>query len=232
MIDTIPADPTFSDATAPRAGDAAERRCLVTARVLPRAQLVRFVASPDGVITPDLEARLPGRGLWVSAERKALDRAVTKRLFGKAAGATVAVPADLAERTAGLLERRCLQVVGMARRAGLALAGFEAVRIGLAGHQVAVMLVASDAGPHGRAKLERLSALGEVPVADDFDSASLGQALGRDMVVHAALAPSGLATLLLTELGRLRGLRSGTPPAKAAGPFSQERSIRDSAGTT
>src|SRR5437870_12059149 len=45
------------------------RRCVVTRAVLPKAALVRFVVGPTGEIVPDVAARLPGRGLWVKAER-------------------------------------------------------------------------------------------------------------------------------------------------------------------
>ncbi|HET6224250.1 MAG TPA: DUF448 domain-containing protein, partial [Dongiaceae bacterium] len=56
------------------------RRCLVTREVLPKTDLVRFVVGPDGVLVPDVAGRLPGRGLWVKAQRDVLAAAVAKRL--------------------------------------------------------------------------------------------------------------------------------------------------------
>ena len=64
-----------------------ERRCIVTGEVLPQARLLRFVLAPDGQVVPDVEAKLPGRGLWVSADRTIIAQAVTKRLFARAAKA-------------------------------------------------------------------------------------------------------------------------------------------------
>ena len=55
-----------------------ERRCIVTGEVQPRAGLIRFVASPEGEVVPDLAEKLPGRGFWVLAERAALDKAAGK----------------------------------------------------------------------------------------------------------------------------------------------------------
>lgn len=217
MIDTIPADlPPAAGQPAP-AGSPTEaapsRRCIATGRVLPRERLVRFVASPDGTVMPDLEAKLPGRGLWVAAERAALQRAMAKGLFRRAAGEAVTVPEDLPARTIALLERRCLAVIGMARRAGLAVAGFIAVRGWLDEGRAAVLLAASDAGPNGRAKLERQGVAQGLPLVDRFAAAALGQALGREMAVHAALGTGGLARLFLTELDRLRGLEGQPGPA-------------------
>ena len=106
----------------------AERRCLATGQVLPKAALVRFVVGPDGALVVDVEERLPGRGLWVKADRAALEKAAAKRLFGRSARQMVIVPGDLPAQVVARLERRCLDLLGLARRAGLAVAGFEKVR--------------------------------------------------------------------------------------------------------
>ena len=73
-----------------------ERRCIVTGQVLPKDRLIRFVAGPDGVVVPDLAAVLPGRGLWLLADRASVEKAVLKGHFAKAARAQVKAPPDLA----------------------------------------------------------------------------------------------------------------------------------------
>ena len=52
---------------APREAAESERRCLVTRESGPRGGLVRFAVGPDGAVVPDVDERLPGRGLWVGA---------------------------------------------------------------------------------------------------------------------------------------------------------------------
>src|SRR5262245_48211512 len=106
------------------------RRCIVGGRPLPRGRMVRYVVQPqaDGdTIVPDIEGKLPGRGLWTEARRDIVVAAVARRSFVRAAGTAVRVPADLDERVAALLTRRVLDLIGMARRARLALAGFDPV---------------------------------------------------------------------------------------------------------
>ena len=76
---------------------APERRCIVTGEVKPAAELIRFVVGPDGVIVPDLLGKLPGRGIWVTANRAALDKAVAKNLFARAARQPVTVPEGLVD---------------------------------------------------------------------------------------------------------------------------------------
>jgi len=93
-----------------------ERRDLVTHQVMDESRLIRFVAAPDGSVAPDLARKLPGRGLWVAADRASVEAAVKKNLFARAAKAPLKPAGDLADRVEALLARRCLELLGLARR--------------------------------------------------------------------------------------------------------------------
>src|SRR5689334_17212106 len=95
-----------------------ERRDIVTGEVRDEAGLIRFVAGPDGAVVPDLARKLPGRGLWVAADRASVETAAKKGLFARAAKAKVTAPADLADLVESLLKRRLLSALGLARRGG------------------------------------------------------------------------------------------------------------------
>ncbi|MCW5753039.1 MAG: RNA-binding protein, partial [Alphaproteobacteria bacterium] len=129
-----------------------ERRCIATGETKGPGEMVRFVVGPEGGIVPDLAGDLPGRGIWVSARRDCLELAVRKRLFARAARADVTVPPDLADLVERLVARRALDLLGLARRAGQVVAGFEKVRERLAAGRVAVLVQAGDAAPDGRAR--------------------------------------------------------------------------------
>ncbi|MGO4129258.1 RNA-binding protein [Inquilinus sp. YAF38] len=203
-------DPTAispEDADLPEA-EGPERRCIATGAVRPKAELIRFVVGPDGEVVPDLAERLPGRGLWVSAEREALRRAQAKGLFAKAARQSVRAPDDLVDRVEALLHRSCIDLIGMARRAGQAVAGYEKVHAWLAEGRAAVLLAASDGAADGRAKLAALAAaVRPVPLVEIFSADTLGMAFARDRMVHAAIARGGLAERLVAEAARLNGIR-------------------------
>lgn len=183
------------------------RRCLATGETLPKERMVRFVVGPDGSVVPDVEGKLPGRGLWVAADRSALDRAVRKGLFSRAARTTARPPEDLADRVDALLTARCLALLGLARGAGQAVAGYEKVRAWLKQGQAAVLVAASDGAEDGRAKLRALAPA--LPVVALFPANRLGICFGRDHAVHVAVAPGGLARAFLGEAARLQGLRAG-----------------------
>lgn len=187
------------------ADNAHERRCLVTGESGDPGRLVRFVVGPDDQVVADVAGDLPGRGFWLTATRAAVDKAVAKRAFARAARRPVDVPADLADQIDRLLARRCLDLLGFARRASQVVAGFEKVREWLEAGRVAVLVEARDGAADGRAKLARLGR--GLPAVALFTSAELSLALGRENVVHAAVAPGRLAERFLAETVRLRGFR-------------------------
>jgi uncharacterized protein len=193
-----------------RNGASRERRCIVSGEILPEARLVRFVLGPDGEIVPDVEAKLPGRGIWVRAERRAIEEALAKRLFGKAAKAQVRAGADLAARVEARLVERILAHLGLARRAGELLLGFDSVEQALRGDNPPPLVVeAAEAAADGRRKLQAAATVGgSVPfVIGALTNAELSLALGRANVVHAALKPGRIAERLIFEAMRLKGFR-------------------------
>ena len=200
--------PTRLDKDPPRRRDVdapSQRRCLVSRESFPTDQLVRFVVGPDNSVVPDIEGRLPGRGLWLCATRDIVEDACRKGSFPKAARSPVEVADDLADRIEELLVRRCLNLLGLARRAGHAVGGFEKVKAALAGGNIGVLLVASDAGEDGRRKM--LSTSGDLPVVDLFTGAELGGVFSRERTVFTAIESGGLSTRLVSEACRLAGFR-------------------------
>jgi uncharacterized protein len=205
--------------TSPRPSDAEDdegvsgfriRRCIVTGDVLPEGRLLRFVAAPDGAILPDIQAKLPGRGIWLRADRGTIETAVKKRLFARAAKAQVVAGEDLAERAEILLVEQMLSQLGLARRSGALVLGFDQVERALRGDKPpAVIVEAADGSPDGSRKLQAAAlASGIAPfVIGFFDNAELSLAVGRGNVVHAALAAGHMAERLIFEAGRLEGFR-------------------------
>ena len=187
------------------------RRCVAARAPRPADGMIRFVLGPDAALVPDLAARLPGRGMWVSADRKALTHALARNQFARAARTQVGAAPDLVEQVAAMLTRRCLDLVGLARRAGQLVAGFDQVADGLRNGACALVLCARDGAADGRRRIETLAR--GVPVLDPFSRSELGGAVGRDEIVHVGLAAGGLADQLLKELGRLHGFREFAMPA-------------------
>jgi ribosomal protein L7Ae-like RNA K-turn-binding protein len=159
-------------------------------------------------VAPDLAERLPGRGVWVSARREAVERAAAKRLFARGFKAQAAAPENLAAMVADGLTRRLIEALGLARKAGLAVTGFEKVRARLRAGPVAALIEASDGSAQGLEKLRPLA--GDAPRVDVLSAAELGLAFGREFVIHAALDAGGAADRVLYEASRLAGFRTAS----------------------
>jgi uncharacterized protein len=191
-----------------------ERRCIVSGRVLPEARLVRFVATPDHQVVPDVEAKLPGRGLWVRANCEAVAKAAAKGLFARAAKAPLTADADLAALTEARLVRRMLDILGLARRAGELILGFDRIEASLRGKSPpAVIVEAAEASADGRRKLRAAAAAGGIfPfVIGALTIVELSLALARPNVVHAAIKSGRIAAQLIFEAERLAGFRPLEP---------------------
>ncbi len=182
-----------------------ERRCVASGKVQPTTGMIRFVVGPEGEIVPDVLGKLPGRGIWVTAERAALEKAVAKNLFSRAAKQQVAVPEGLIDDLERQLARRVVDLISLARKAGRAVAGFEKVKSWLNSGEARVLLQASDGSGRGKSKLR--SPDGKGSFIGILTGSELGLAFGRENVIHGALASGGLTTRVVEEAAKLSGLR-------------------------
>lgn len=205
--DTVPAPPPEDVFLETAEGEGPEpelkgplRRCIVTRESLPKEAMIRFVLGPDRQVVPDLAGRLPGRGMWLSARADVLERGLTKGAFSRAARGQVQLPPDLRARIETGLKVRIRDQVGLARRAGQAVSGFQQVREWLKAGRAAALVEASDGSPAERA---RLMGSRKAPLIDVLTAKELGAVFGRDHAVHVAIAPGRIADMLVQEAGRL-----------------------------
>ena len=192
-----------------------ERRCLATGEVQPKRGLIRFAVSPDGVVVPDILEKLPGRGLWVHAERDALETVIKKKLFSRGAKAQVTVPDGLLEDIERLLARHLIDGISLARKAGLAIAGYDKVRDALGKEEVRILFQASDGSERGKSKLHAPGGRGSF--FEVLTASELGLSFGRERVIHAALGKGGLTERIREDAIRLSGVRvevGGDPAGK------------------
>lgn len=178
------------------------RMCILTRQVLPEDELMRFVLSPAGEVVPDLARKLPGRGTWVKLSRAAVEESVQKQAFRRGFEGDCHVAIDLAQKVGEQLRKQALSHLMLARKAGEAVSGATKVEQALGKGPVKLLLHASEASEDGRRKLDRL-AQPETVISAAFTSAEMDLAFGRTNVIHAAIAAGGLASRLVTHIGRM-----------------------------
>ncbi len=198
-----------------------ERRCIATGEVQPKGGMIRFVVGPEGEILPDLLEKLPGKGIWVVADREALALVVKKRLFSRAARSPVTVSDTLPDEIERQLVRRVIELLALARKAGQAVAGYEKVKSWLDTGEAEILFQASDGSARGKTKLRPPE--GEETYVGALTAQELGLAFGREHVIHAALATGGLTRRVVEEAARLSGLRKTDEGGDAFGKDTRTR---------
>lgn len=199
------------DRGAASAASGTERTCALTREVKPVSELVRFVIGPDGAVVPDLKRKLPGRGLWITGTRAAVEQAVKRNVFARGFKRDVKAAADLADLVDRLLERSALDALGIAAKAGLVPAGFSKVEAALDKGVVLALIHAAEAAPDGKRKLAPSNGSRTV-VIEHFSGAQLDLALDRPNVVHAALLAGPGGETFLVRAARLARYRTNNSP--------------------
>ncbi len=200
-----------------REEEEASRTCALNRRERAREEMIRFVAGPDDVICPDLAEKLPGRGVWITADRMSLEKAQRTNPFARSLKRKVRLPEDLAGLVERLMVERTMSALALANKAGLVVAGYDKVEHLIEQGQAACLTEARDAAEGGRDKLRRkyvaiTEARGLRPVVVEvFGLDELGLALGRQNVVHAGLKAGGATRRYIAEAHRLARFRSGVP---------------------
>lgn len=194
-----------------------ERRCIATKDTLSTTDLIRFVLGPDDMVTPDISGRLPGRGMWVTSNRRDLTKAIDQGLFSKAARQKVNIPDNLVDMTENLITKRALDLLSMARKSGHAICGFEKTKSAMISDRWYILIQAQDGSAPQKQKI-RPSAVANSYISW-LTAQELGLAFGRENVIHAAVSKGGLSARILIEANRLAGFRekSDTNPSKIAG---------------
>ncbi len=163
-------------------------------------------------MVPDLAADLPGRGTWITASREAV-AAASRGAFARSQKRGVTAPIDLSALVADLLERRCCDALGLARKSGALVTGFEKVADTVRAGRAAGLVEASDGAADGRSKLFKLAsaAIPGLPVMAPLTVSQLSLALGQENVVHACLTNRRHAARLARDVHRLGGFRTVMP---------------------
>ncbi|MBX3133138.1 MAG: ribosomal L7Ae/L30e/S12e/Gadd45 family protein [Gemmatimonadaceae bacterium] len=104
-------------------------------------------------------------------------------------------------------QKKVLGLLGLGVRGRLALVGVDRVREAVKGGKVRVAVVARDASPNSRQKVDGLLAGRGVPTLEVDSAATLGQVAGRETtaiigVVDDKLAAGILAAARLADAGR------------------------------
>ena len=169
------------------------RKCIVCGEVKEKELLLRFTLAPDNQVVPDFKKKLPGKGIYVSVSKTALQKAVKKN---------AKVSAELVQTVENILRKKGLESICLAKKAGDLVTGFEKVGEKIRHGKAAFLLEAADAGADGHQKITALA--NGLEIFALYSVEELDKALDRVNTVHAALLKGDMAKLVHTDLVRLQ----------------------------
>ncbi len=180
--------------------------CAVTGETCSVNDMIRFVISPDLVVTPDLAEKLPGHAVYIKADLGTLKKAIWRNVFTTIARDTVEVPKNLIEMVDAGLSRQALECLSLARRGGNLMMGFASVEERMRIIPNGIYVVANDASDLGRTKLEKH--LKSAEMIDIWSSKELSLAVGEANTNHLFIEAGGLAEKLSRTAKKLKAVRT------------------------
>ncbi len=191
------------------------RTCALTREVKPVSDMIRFVVGPDGDAVADVKRKLPGRGIWISATRTAIEDAVKRNVFARCCKREVRVSRELPAEVERLLQRAALDALAMAAKAGGVVSGMTKVEEAISRNDLKALIHAADGSADGTRKLAAAlrhrsgEKMHEIAVIDVFSGRQLDLALNRPNVVHAALLAGPGSETFLARAMRFARFRTG-----------------------
>ncbi len=176
---------------------------------MPQSRLIRFVRSPEGVITADLKGRLPGRGAYLCLNRDCIAAALARKQFDRAfrKPCRPTTVAQVAGEIAGESLAHLVGLLGMARKSARFLAGSSAVLEALSRPRaLAVVILARDISPQIGDKVRHKAAVQQVLTTELLDKEELGRILGRAERSVVGLPDGKLAEAFKEELLRYQDI--------------------------
>ena len=192
---------------------AALRKCLVTGAITPKQDLIRFVIDPENILIADIEQTLPGRGYWVKADRQTILRAIQRNIFIKKINERFTIDKNLLLRLETQIKNKILQNISLSRKAGKAIFGFDKIKASLLNQSIHLLIQALD----GSEREKRRILTKTIPNVIDncLTGSELGQAFGREKVVHCALFESHFIEKIIFNAKRLNNLKNPVPQYKS-----------------
>lgn len=174
-----------------------ERKCILDGTVKPQGELLRFVEI-DNMLLPDFNKKLPGKGMYVTANRLSLQKALEKKLFHKVSRHNLKVADDFLETVEKLIKQQALESLNLARKSGALITGFEKVREAIKKNNVEFIIEASNAASDGKEKMVLLAK--SIEIFNLFSIDELDMALNKENTVHVAILKSDVARMVYTNL--------------------------------
>jgi len=183
-----------------------QRSCLACREVKDKKSLLRFVLAPDNTVVPDLQQKLPGRGVYTCMKGSCLTRAAQKKQFSRGfKGEVIGAEADvLVRQVTDKLEERIASYLSLANKGGKIASGSDQVMDKLKKGGVGILFVATDISADIGEKFRGIAKLKGVVCMALFTKERLGELIGKELRSVLAVLDSGFIASIRQEMEKYR----------------------------
>lgn len=183
-----------------------QRSCLACREVKDKGSLLRFVLAPDRTLVPDLQQKLPGRGVYTCMKGSCLKLAAKKKQFSRGFQGEVlgAEGESLARQVSEKLEERIASYLSLANKGGKIASGSDQVLDKLKKGGVGLLFIATDISVDIGEKFRAVAKLKGVPCVTLFSKERLGGLLGKELRSVLAVLDSGFVGSIGLETEKYR----------------------------
>ena len=174
------------------------RKCILTGKIKPKDELLRFTVLKNGDFLPDFNKKLGGKGVYISNSKSLISGHKKDVKIGKLLHKPVNTNPEIPELVEKILAAKGLETLNLARKSGNLVLGFDKIKEQILKDKVAFVIEAVDAGADGTKKMSELCR--DLEQFRIYDSATLDRAFNRETVVYLAVLKSEISTMVYATL--------------------------------
>ena len=185
------------------------RKCIVSGLLFEKHKLIRFVVSPSKTVVPDINQKLPGRGVWIQAQRQTIDAALTGKCFQRAFYSNVKVEKNLIDIILQQIKKKLCDQISLARKAGKTVSGANQVKTALIKEEFGLLIQASDGSKRETSRFSQ--SIDDKKIINCLAGKELGTIFSRERVVHCVIFSSAFVENIIFHANLLNNLKNPLP---------------------
>ena len=176
--------------------------CHITKKLCPSSLMIRFVLTSSNILTLDLYHEFDGKEFYVIASKKELENLALH--YNEKCGKTFQKE-NIVSKIDNILSKRIISLIGLARKAGKVIIGYEKIQRSLSFNKIELLLQTKDGSKNRKEDL--LLPKSQKSRIDCLNRQELGVPFGKDSVANVGFLKSGFTNPLIFDTSRLEKLR-------------------------
>ena len=164
---------------------------------------IKISLSPDNILVPDLHNNLPGKSVWLPADKYIITDILKKEILKAYFGIPALLTSDFSVLIEKMLRKKILNCVSLTKKAGNLFIGMDAIKAQLTDRKHCLVITAK-----GAKSLPRNSFFSYKNVScfeNLFDQKELEKSTGKHNVKYVGIFSKNFKKTIQVDLNKLKG---------------------------